>query len=586
MVVLIGSLVGYGVYHNLKQQSAPPKPPEIIVLELDFTHPVVEQPTPLPTAITQFVQEEETPLFDIIRAIERAKNDPKVKGIVARMGATSPGFTHAQEIRAALDNFRQSGKFTYVFAADYGQFGLGNRSYFLASAFENIWLQPVGSVSLTGLAMQAPFAKSALARLGVSADFMQREEYKSYAESFTRDNFSDAARQNLTALLTNLADQQLDDIANTRKIEPTKARELAANGPYTATEALKAGLVTKIGYLDEMLKEAKEKAGDKAVRMDIGSYLDVSTPQEPAKSTIGIIYAEGPIVDAAEGPAALSGEKMITPNKIVGAFEDAMQDDEIKAILFRIDSPGGSPSASESIRRALLRAKDAKKPVFVSMGATAASGGYWIAMDADHIVANPGTLTGSIGVVTGKFVLGELWNKLDVKWDNITTSPNANLWSQLQPFTTAERSRINAMLDDTYQTFTSNVSTARNIPMAQMPDVAKGRVWTGSQGIKNGLVDEVGGMQTAILAIKKHLGLQPTDSIAIKLLPPPETLEDLVLKVLKNYGVQGVMLQQLYGSWTEVKPMLQPILDQSRAGIRNATLPAEYSTLLDSSGLR
>lgn len=580
--LLIGVLIGYGVYHTVKQQAAAPKAPAEIVLELDFSHPIVEQANALPVSLTQLVKEDgETPLFDVVRAIERAKTDPRVKGIVARMGGgEAPSFVHAQEIRQALASFRESGKFTYIFAPDYGSFGLGNRSYYLASAFERIWLQPVGSVSLTGLSIQSPFAKSALAKFGIGADFLQREEYKSFAETFTRDNFSDPARQNMTALLNNLAEQQLTGIATTRKMEVAKIRELAANGPYTATEAQKSGLVTDIGYLDQMLKEAKDKSGTLPERLDVASYLAVSVPQGEVKATIGLIYAEGPIVDSADGPSALSGENMITPNRIIGAFEDAMQDDQIKAILFRIDSPGGSPTASESIRRALLRAKEAKKPVFVSMGAAAASGGYWIAMNADHIVANPATLTGSIGVVSGKFVTGELWNKLDVKWDTITTSDNALLWSQLQPFTPQGRARMNAMLDDTYTAFTTNVSNARNIPMTQMPEVAKGRVWTGEQGAKNSLVDEIGGMQTTVLAIKKQLGLQPADPVLIKQLPPPETLEDLALKILKNYGVQGVMLNQLYGSWTQLRPVMQPLLEQAAAGPRDLSLPASYRSLM------
>jgi protease-4 len=580
--VMFGALAGYGAYLYMRPQSEAPAAPAEIVLELDFSHLVVEQPSTLPVSLSQLVHDDaETPLFDILRAIDRAKTDPRVKGIVARMGgADAPSFVHAQEIRQALASFRESGKFTYIFAPDYGSFGLGNRSYFLASAFEHIWLQPVGSVSLTGLSIQSPFAKSALAKIGVNADFMQREEYKSFAETFTRDAFSEPARQNMTALLSNLAEQQLSGIAAARKLELAKVRELAANGPYTASEAQKAGLVTDIGYLDQMLKEAKAQSGILPERLEVSSYLAVSTPVTEPKATIGLIYAEGPIMDSADGASALGGEKTITPNRIVSAFEDAMQDDAIKAILFRIDSPGGSPTASESIRRALLRAKEAKKPVFVSMGAAAASGGYWIAMNADHIVANPATLTGSIGVVSGKFVTGDLWNKLDVKWDTITTSDNALLWSQLQPFSPQGRARMNAMLDDTYIAFTTNVSSARDIPMTQMPEIAKGRVWSGEQGIKNRLVDEIGGMQTAVLAIKQQLGLQPTDSILIKQLPPPESLEDIALKFLRNYGIQGVMLQQLYGSWTQLRPLVQPILEQAAAGPRDLSLPAGYRSLL------
>jgi protease-4 len=235
----------------------------------------------------------------------------------------------------------------------------------------------------------------------------------------------------------------------------------------------------------------------------------------------------------------MPGETALGADKISEAFHDAAEADDVKAIVFRIDSPGGSPEASETIRRALLEAQKKGKPVIVSMGEVAASGGYWVAMNADRIIAEPATLTGSIGVFAGKFTVGGLTQKIGVNLETLKTTDSAGMWSMTDEFTPPQLARVNALLDNTYQAFKKNVSDARKIPIEKMPDIAKGRVWTGEQALPIGLVDALGGYRQALDAVREKLKLGKDAPLALEPYPPPETPYDRVLKFMKNFGVDS-----------------------------------------------
>ncbi len=532
--------------------------PDSMVLDLDFSQKVVEEGSQFHVDIQRLVSNErEIRLLDVVSSINRAKDDPRVKGIVALIGSSSPNMAQAQEIRDAILKFRESGKFTYVFAANYGDFGRGAGAYYLASAFENIWLQPIGVVGLSDMGIETPFAKTALEKIGVSGNFLRREEYKSVMENVSRDGFSPPVRDNMEGMLKSLAAQRKIGIARGLDITPEMAGQLISKGPYTADEALSKNLIDRIGHEDEMLGLAnllasqpsgeKEHAGFPS-RIAPSQYL--SLPQlekKENKASIALIYGTGVIVDEPEGgPSGISGDNVMDHRKLTEAFAIAADSDDVKAIVFRVDSPGGSPSASETIRRALIRAKKAGKPVFVSMGGVAASGGYWISMDADRIIADPATITGSIGVVAGKFVAGGLWNKLGVKWDSVAAGENYRMMSSLTPFSGHDLERMNAMLDYTYGAFTDGVSVARNIPKDKIPAVAKGRVWTGEQAVSVGLVDELGGLSAAIEAAKeeakKRAGLESVDSVTLRQIPPPQTPEQFVEELIKRFWKGGVDL--------------------------------------------
>ena len=570
VVALICVSIGTGLYMQRQQQTEP----ESVILMLDFDKPIVEQSQSSPFDFA--MDEEPVPLFDILSAIDTARDDPHVKGIVANFGTTQPALAQAQEIRAAMTRFRASGKFTYAFGTSYGSFGLGNRTYYLASSFENIWLQPVGSVALTGLAIQAPFGHAALEKLGVTPDFMQREEYKSVMENVMRDNFSAPVHAEMQTMLANMSDQISDGIAESRTIRGDDVKKLMEQGPFTDKDALKAGLVTHIGYADEFDDTIDQKAGKDVKRVDVLDYMNYGGNNGGASkkifghkkkadtaNTVAVIFGTGLIMDKASGPAGLTGDHVMGADEIAKAFNDAAKDDSVKAILFRIDSPGGSPEASETIRRALIHAQKKGKPVIVTMGDVAASGGYWVAMNADEIIANPGTLTGSIGVVAGKFSFAELAKKLGISVDTIKTTDDAGMWSMVEGFSPGQRAHVNALLDETYQAFITDVSEARKIPLEKMPEIAKGRVWTGDQAVKIGLVDKLGGYDVALGSLRKKLNLGPDDVVSLKPFPAPTTPTEKILKLLKGASAEQAMIGSALGHWQQVEAMMGPLWDSS-----------------------
>ncbi|MFY9286956.1 MAG: signal peptide peptidase SppA [Alphaproteobacteria bacterium] len=569
LIILVAAIFGS------QEQKGAGKIPDAAVLVLNFDEPIVEQNQPSPLQLA--MHEEATPLLDVLHAIDNAKNDPKIKALVARFGPSQPSLAHSQELRAAIARFRATGKPTYAFASSYGSFGLGNRAYYLASAFEEIWLQPVGSVGLSGIAIQSPFAKTALDKIGVKPDFMQREEYKSLMETATRDDMSEPARTMMQSMIDDIANQIASGIAESRKWETAQVKSLMDKGPYTESEALKANLVTRVGYADELDEEVEKKLGVEAKAVSVDHYLAATHKKhEKSKAKIALIYGTGLIVDRNVGPADIGGEKLMGADVIAGAFNAAANDKDVKAILFRVDSPGGSPEASETIRRAVIHAQKKGKPVIVSMSDVAASGGYWISMNADRIVADAGTLTGSIGVISGKFTIQGLLEKLGVRFDTLKTNDEAGMWSLVETFTPAQRERMNALLDQTYQAFTKNVSEARKIPMEKMPEVAKGRVWTGSQALKIGLVDELGGFDVALSAIRKKLKLEEKDYMSLELFPEPETPVERVMKLLKTMGVEGAMIRSTLMQWQAMQAEIAPLWSDVSSFKKpvNAKMPA------------
>ncbi|MGE0108825.1 MAG: signal peptide peptidase SppA [Bdellovibrionales bacterium] len=539
------------LWHQGLIEYHPPKElPDEIILSLDLTVPLEEQAGSFRLSLPSLIEDSEgQAFFPLVLAIQEAAKDKRVRAIVAELGPYGPSLVHAQELAAVLEGFRKTKKPSYIFAPTYGAFGPGgNATYYLASQFEHIWLQPVGSVGLTGIGVEAPFFKSAFEEWGIETDFLRRKDYKSVMENISRDSFSPTVKQNMQAMLASLSSQLSSGIALARGVDPSNAAKWMAEGPYTAAESLTAKLVTHIGYKDEIEDELKKKFGKDAEMVDAATYLYMKNDErdDDPKAKVALIHAQGAIVDAS--PSHMTDEQVIDAPSIIEAFHTAVEDKDIKAVLFRVNSPGGSPIASESMRRAIMLAKKAGKPVFVSMGEVAASGGYWIAMDGSRIIADPATITGSIGVVAGKPVFGKLMEKLGIKWDSFETSENATMWSSRHKFTKEQRSRMNAMLDDTYQTFIKNVSEARKIPLEKMEDVAGGRVFTGEDALKVGLVDELGGLNSAVKALKKELKLKETDKIALIPLPEPETPRSMMMQFIKEFFSSYTLLRNFYGT--------------------------------------
>ena len=545
-----------------------PTLPDAVVLDLDLTKPLAESDSGKIGSLF----EHQTTLREVLDALDGGRRDPRVKGVLARFGDDSIGFAQTQELRTAIERFRASGRFAVAFAEEYGGAGAGNRSYLLASAFDEVWLQPMGTLGITGLSAELPFARGALDQLGVQPNFAQREQYKSFAETFTKSGMTPANREMMEALVTDLGNQLVDGIAKSRRLAPAMVRAAIDKAPLLSKEALDQKFVDRLGYADEARDEALKRAGAGAEAMEPADYLSVAGNPNGKGSTIALIHAVGTITGGESGKPALGGTSAGSET-IVDAIEEAADDPDVRAILLRIDSGGGAVSASEAIRRALVRARQSGKPVVASMGDTAASGGYWIALATDRIVASPATITGSIGVVAGKFAIGGLSEKLGIQWDRVQGARNAGMWSPLRPFDDSESERLNAIIDDTYANFLQRVAEARHMTPEQARGIAKGRVWTGAQARELGLVDDLGGQEQALTLARTAAGLSPDAPVTLAPYPPPKSMTDQLLDLVSGKGE----LVGALAAVAELRPLLahlRPLLAATQADGVQARMPA------------
>ncbi len=501
-------------------------------------------------------------LHDVIAALDLARQDERVKAFVVRLDGLSLSLAQVQELRAAVLRFRAAGKHAAIFAPDYGAMGsAGVAQYYLASAFSDIWVQPVGGVALPGLAFQVPFVKTLLDKIGVEAEMMQKGDYKSAPESLTATSMSAPARANLSAVLDDMTAQVVADVAAARGIDAAAVRAALDRGLLDGDEAVAAKLATHVGYIDDALKDVRARAGQGDLAEDkglvpLGAYFDTRSDEvtppagmmatwrdtgknkqaAPApKNVIAVITASGEIVDDAAASAMAGG--LITPESMRKAFAEVRKRDDIAAIVLRIDSPGGSAFASESIRRFVLRAKERGVPVVVSMGGAAASGGYWIASAADHIVAQPATLTGSIGVFGGKFVIGGALQRMGVNVETLKSAPHADMMSALRPLTAGERALFDRQLQSTYDAFITRVAEGRKMTPDAVEKIAGGQVFSGQQAKNNGLVDTLGGLDTAVDIARGLGGLKEGDAFTVVDFPEQRSPFAMIVAVLAGEKV-------------------------------------------------
>jgi protease IV len=435
--------------------------------------------------------------------------------------------------------FAPRGKFAIAFADTFGELGPGTRPYFMAAAFDHIWLQPMGMVGLTGLAAEVPFVRGLLDLVGVTPSFDHREQYKTAMNTLTETSMTPPHREEVAGLVTSMSDQIVRGIAADRKLGQAAVEAAIDGGPLSGAEALKARLIDKIGYRDQAVAEAKKQAGTGAELVKIGSYLDRAGRPDRSGAEIALIYGSGLIERGGGSGGVLAGSDVMAADKVADAFDKAAADKVVRAILFRINSPGGSVVASETIWRAVARARAQGKPVIVSMGEEAGSGGYYIAAPADKIVAEPATLTGSIGVLAGKLVVAGLLKKLGISVDGVEAGRDAGMFDPTKDFSTAEHQRLESFLDEIYAGFKAHVVAGRHMTADQVEAVAKGRVWTGADAKAKGLVDALGGYQVALQLAKEAAHIAPAAPVKLTVFPPEKNPAEIIYERLTHSGEEG-----------------------------------------------
>jgi len=503
------------------------KIPGKTILEVDFEKAFIEYVPDDPVA--KAFLGSNVIVRNVVDALEKAAEDDRVVALIGRIGTSGIGMAHIQEIRDAIIAFRSSGKQAIAFSETFGEFTAGNVAYYLATAFDEIYLQPSGDLGLTGLMYESFFLKGTLDKLGLVPRGDRRQEYKSAFNQFTEEKYTVYHREATQKVMDSQFSQMVKGIAEARALSELEVRQLIDGGPFLAQEAVDARLVDGLAYRDEVYEKVKEDTGKGAKLLYLSKYLKRAGRPHMKGTKVALIYGVGSIMRGKSGFDPLFLEPSMGSETVARAFRDAIKDKNVKAILFRVDSPGGSYIASDTIWREVLRAKEAGKPVIVSMGNVAGSGGYYIAMPADKIVAQPATITGSIGVLSLKMLTNEIWEKVGVSWDEVHTSENATVWSSTHDYTPEQWDRFQDWLDLVYDEFTSKVARGRNLDKERVLEIAKGRIWTGEDAKELGLVDELGGFPTAMRLVREELGIPEDAPIKLTVFPKEKSLFEMLL---------------------------------------------------------
>jgi len=540
------------------------KVPSKTILEANFEQTFMEDIPDTPSA--QLLLSEKQTLRDVVDTIDRGASDGRVVGMIARIGAARMGMAQTQEIRDAVQRFRAHKKFAVAYSETFGEFGPGNGAYYLATAFDHIYLQPSGDVGLTGIIMESPFIKGALSKLGMTFHGDHRYEYKSALNFYTETKYTGPDKEAMTAIMTSWFNQMKDGICQARHIAPEKFQALVDAGPYLGKEAVTAQLVDAIAYRDEVYNDVKSKAGDGAELLYLDKYLGRAGRPHDRGKTVALVFGVGDVTRGKSDYDPVGDSQNMGSDTVAGAIRAAAEDKDVKAILFRVDSPGGSYVASDAIWREVVRARQAGKPVIVSMGNLAGSGGYFVAMAADKIVAEPGTITASIGVLGGKMLTSGLWDKVGLSWDEVHQGENATMFTGTHDYTPAEWGRFQAWLDRVYVDFTNKVADGRKLPKEKVLEIAKGRIWSGQDAKNLGLVDELGGYDTALKLAKNAAGVPEGEDVKIVVYPRPKTFYQ---SVIDRRGPDNSDKEALGQTLAKILAVVQPVARQlDAAGIK------------------
>jgi len=475
-----------------------------------------------------------------VEALRRASRDDRVRAVLLMPSTLNvPYWGKVQEMRDAIVAFRKSGKHVTAFL----EFG-GDREYYLASAADRVFLMPTSSLDLTGVASYEMFLRGTLDKIGAYPDFVHIGDYKTAPNQLTQKGFTPAHREMAQSLNRDMYDQLVAGIADARKKSENEVRDLLDKGPFVAKEALDAGLVDDLAYEDELDDRVPELGDGKATRRMEGGDYQRTRPQSVGlrtRSRIAVLYVVGTIVSGRSGFDGVNGS-VVGSETIIDQIRKIRDDASIKAIVLRIDSPGGSSVASDVIWRELkiTRDENPKRPIVTSMSDLAASGGYYIAMPTEAIVAQPGTLTGSIGIFGGKMVIGGTLDKLGVTTEAVVSGANAGIYSPFAPFTPAQREKVASFMDDFYRNFLTKVAESRKSTPEAIHAVAQGRVWTGRQALDHGLVDALGGLDAAVALAKEKAKIPANEDVQLVVYPERRGLLDALSEQFGGAGTAGL----------------------------------------------
>ncbi len=459
---------------------------------------------------------EEPTVLEVVRGLDAAASDPRVKGLTLRLSGVRCGLGRAQEVRQALARFRASGKPVVALMEKDGLL-----DYYVAAAADEVAMLPGGSLNFTGLVFAVPFARETLDRVGIHPDFERTGEEKDSPEPYTRRDMSEAMRRNLERLMDQFSGEMLGDVAADRGLAVADLESLLPEGFLTAAGAVEAGLVDHIIHADQVRARAVERLGAGDLEdLGLSDYLGHLRHGWFARPPrVAVVHASGPLIlgESAENEwyGHLSGS-----DTLAGALRAAREDEGIEAVIVRVDSPGGWAAASEVVWREARHTAEAK-PLVVSMGDYGASGGYYIAAAADEILADGSTITGSLGVFSGKFAMGGLYRWMGLNWELIKSGENADMFLDLEPWTDDQRRMVQAELAGIYERFLEVVAEGRGMEPDRVRELATGRIFSGNEAVEVGLADAVGGLHEALEAARRRAGLEPGAALRVEEFPRP-----------------------------------------------------------------
>ena len=526
MALLVTALTATGVYLAVNSQPQPLEEGTVLEVVLDGTY--TEAPVENPLAELGVGPAGSNSLWSLRQALRRAADDASVAGVLVTIRNPELGMAQLEELAAEFERYREvSGKSVYaVIETDL----IGDRNYYAATSATKIWATPEAWWLVNGLHADITFWRGTLDKLKIEPDVIMFKEYKSAGEPIANTEMSDAMREAYEAALGDVRDQWLDDVSSRRSFDRDKLAALVDEGTLTGARALSEGLVDELGYRDQAVETLKTEAGvDEYKKISVGKYLLRPTVDEPSDSRIAVVFGEGPIVSApSDNNPFVTGSTLYGPT-VAANLRKAAEDDKVKAIVFRVNSPGGSAVGSDFVWREIERAQAEGKPVVVSMSTVAGSGGYWVAMGSDAIVAHPSTITGSIGVVFTKLNVRGFYEWMGANVESVSFSENGNLLSPYASFTEEQRAQVTATIEATYNSFVSKVAEGRASSFDDIEPLAHGRIWSGEDALENGLIDELGGLDTALAraASEAGLSLDETDVVAY---PKPKPFIERLLE--------------------------------------------------------